>query len=421
MKSLSIPLILFSFLFAFNQLVFGAGHCADELGCVEVAADAPIVLGVMLTHSGANAFFGEDSQGGVELAIHDRDGMLLGRDIELVVADELCSSEGGQAAAQRITADESIVGIIGTSCSSAATGALPIVSEAGLLMISPSNTSPALTSDDIEAGGVYRPGYFRTVPNDLFQGTMAGQFTVHVLGAKTVATVHDGGTYTESLTGVMRDTFTSMGGEVVFEGAISVGDTDMSAILTEIAARSPDVLYAPLFPPESEFLTAQMINTPGLEETVMMVADASFVSTFPTNTGEPAIGVYLSGPLITGADYEAFLAAWEEEFGGTPPSGFHAHAYDATNLLLDAVEAAAEEADDGSIMIGRQALRDAIAAVEDYPGLTGLLSCQDESPFAGDCASNSGLTVFEITEAVVHDDLWPPPVVWDLSMAVMAE
>ena len=63
----------------------------------------------------------------------------------------------------------------------------------------------------------------------------------------------------------------------------------------------------------------------------------------------------MTGPHVAGDAYDAFLVQWEEEIGGAPPSGFHAHAYDAANLLMDAVEAVAEEGDDGTIIIGRQA------------------------------------------------------------------
>ena len=393
-----------------------AVDCADPLGCIEVAPDDPIVLGAMLTYSGANAFFGEDSLGGIELAIIARGGRLLGRDIELAIEDELCTSEGGQAAAQRLAADPTVVGIIGPSCSSAAQGALPIISEAGMLTISPSNTSPALTSTDIEAGGVWRPGYYRITANDRFQGELAGQFAYRVLAGRTVATVHDGGTYSDSLAAVMREVFMALGGEVVFEGSLNVGDVDMSAILTEVAASGPDVLFAPLFPPEVEFITAQMANTPGLEDTILLVADSALVNTYAPNTGVAALGVYVSGPHITGEAYEALLKTWEEEFGGRPPSGFHAHAYDAANLLLDAIEVVAREAVDGSLLIGREALREAISAVEAYPGLTGTLTCLDESPFAGDCGNAESLAIFEITDDVLHGGLWPPPAIWDLSM-----
>ena len=419
MKRLCFVLIVLGLLVAFSLPTFADGHCMDALGCVEVGPDDPIVVGGMLTISGATSFLGEDSQGGIELAILARDGMLLGRDVELVVEDSLCTAEGGQAAAQRLAADETIVGIIGTNCSGAAQGALPIISDAGMLMISPSNTSPSLTNDDTDAGGAYLPGYFRTGHNDLFQGAMAARFARNVLHAATLATIHDGDPYTEGLANVTAITFASeeLGGEVVFEGAVSKGDTDMTAILTEIAASGPDVVYFPLFEPEANFIAAQLVNTPGLEETIMMTADGALVASFPENTGDAAIGIYMSGPNVTGEAYEDFLMTWDDEIGGTPPSGFHAHAYDATNMLLDAVEAVAHEMDDGSVTIGRQALRDAIAAIEGYNGLTGELTCQDESPYAGDCATGTALGVFKITEAEVVDDAWPPAIVdWDAMM-----
>ena len=422
MKRLCLLFTLVGLLAAFSIPAFAQDGCMDDLGCVEIASDDPVVIGAMLSVSGATSFYGEDSLGGIELAISGRDGMLLGREITLVVEDSLCSAEGGQAAAQRVAADETIVGVIGTTCSGAAQGAMPIISEAGMVMISSSNTSPSLTNDDTDAGGTYLPGYFRTAHNDLFQGAMGAQFAVEVLKAGAVATIHDGDPYTEGLAVVMANTFAGLNGEVVFQGAVSKGDTDMSAILTEIAASAPDVVYLPVFVPESEFLVSQAANTPGLEDAVMMTADGSFSAGFAQNTGAAAVGVVMTGPHVSGEAYSAFLDLWaEEQPGGTeaPPSGFHAHAYDAANILMDAVEAVAEEADDGTVLVGRQALRDAIAAVENYDGLTGSLTCQEESPFAGDCATGTALAVFEITEPQVNDGDWPPPIVWDLSMSMM--
>ena len=249
---------------------------------------------------------------------------------------------------------------------------------------------------------------------------MGAQFAVEVLQAGSVATIHDGDPYTEGLAVVMANTFDGLNGEVVFQGAVSKGDTDMTAILTEIAASGPDIVYLPVFVPESEFIASQLRTTPGLEDATMMTADGSFSAGFAQNTGQAAIGIYMTGPFVSGEVYDNFLVTWEDEIGGQPPSGFHAHAYDAANLLMDAVEAVATEMDDGTVLIGRQALRDAMAAVENYDGLTGSLTCQEESPFAGDCATGTALAIFEITEAEV-DGNWPPEVVWDLSMSMMDE
>ena len=208
----------------------------------------------------------------------------------------------------------------------------------------------------------------------------------------------------------MGEKFAELGGTVVFQGAINKGDTDMSAILTEIASSQPDIVYFPLFEPESNFVAAQMATFPGLEDVVMMTAAANFVDSFPENSGDAAIGILMTGPLVGGEAYEAFLETWHDEFGMSPPSGYHAHAYDAANILMDSIAAVAVEGDDGSLVVGRQALRDAVHAVERYPGLTGALTCRDESPYAGDCGSVTAIAIFEITAAEVYEDNWPPPV-----------
>ncbi len=421
MTRTSLRNVVLALLLSLTAPVWAQAACEDPLGCVELGADDPIVMGAMLAVSGANSALGLDSQGGVELAIADRGGTLLEREIELVVEDSLCSAEGGQTAAQRLAADPSVIGIIGTSCSSAAQGALPIVNAAGMLMIAPSNTSPSLTNDDMASGGVHLPAYFRTSPNDLVRSANAAEYASKVLGARALATVHDGDPYTEGATRVMAERFAELGGEVVFRGAVNKGDTDMTAILTEIAVSRPDMVYFPLFEPESNFFGAQLPTAPGLEDVMMMTAAANFVEGFPENTGAAAIGIYLSGPLVAGAAYEDFLEKWRDEFGESPPGGYHAHAYDAANILLDAIETSALPSADGKLMIGRGALREALRAIEDYPGLTGALTCYDDSPFAGDCGSISAMAIYQITHDEVYADVWPPPVVWNFASDAFAD
>ncbi len=406
---------ILALLISVNPLVMAENVCDDPLGCVEIEAGDPIVVGAMLVVSGAINYLGEDTLGGVELALLARGNELLGHELELALEDSLCTAEGGQTAAQRLAADATVVGAIGTNCSSAAQGAIPIISEAGMVMIAPSNTSPSLTNADVAAGGSHQPGYFRTSQNGLIEGMRLAEFAFHVLDAATLATVHDGDPYTEGLARAVAATFAELEGAVVFEGAVNKGDTDMASILTEIAVQQPNVIYVPLFEPESNFFAAQMQHVSGLEETIILGGAASFSSSFPENTGDAALGIYVSGPLVSGAAYDELLEQWDEEYGTEPPSGYHAHAYDATNILLNALEAVAVEREDGGLSIGRQALRDAVAATEDYPGLTGRLTCREDSPFAGDCSPGTALAVFEITEAEVYDDNWPPPVAWNFA------
>ena len=387
------------------------------MGCIEIGPDDSIVIGGILRLSGPRPWTGEVARDAFQLAALARDGVLLGRDIELVLEDSACSEDGGRKAAERIIANPAIIGVIGTNCSIAAKGALPLISEAGLLMISPSNTSPFLTNADTDAGGLYQPGYFRTAHNDLFQGALSAQFAADALGVTTVAVIDDGDPYTVGLANAMADTFLDLNGEVLLRGVVSKGATDMSAILTAIADSGAELVYFPLFAPEAILLAQQLADWPGLEDIIMMTADAAYSTYFAETAGEAAIGLYVAAPHVQGEAYEAFVDTWRREINEAGPGGgFHAHGYDAANLLLDAVEAVAIEREDGTLIIGRGALREALTAVEDYPGLTGSLTCQDESPYAGDCATGEALAILQYTEEVVRAGDWPPPVVWSMSM-----
>ena len=413
------PLLFLVFvLAAFSAVAHASADCADELGCVEIAPEDKIVFGGILRLSGPRPWTGEVARQAFHLAALARDGKLLDREIEFLLEDSACTEDGGREAARRIVANPAIVGVIGTNCSIAAKGALPVISEAGLLMISPSNSSPFLTNADREAGGLYQPGYFRTSHNDLFQGALSAQFAARALNVAKIATVDDGDPYTMGLASAMADTFISLGGEVVLRGVISKGATDMSEVISAIAESGAELVYFPLFAPEAILLAQQVVAAPALADTIMMTADAAYSTYFAETAGEAAIGIYVAAPHVSGEAYEAFVETWKREIDEAGPSGgFHAHGYDAANLLLDAAAAVAIERADGTLVIGRAALREALSGIEDYAGLTGSLTCQDESPYAGDCATGEALAIFQLSGSEVHDGNWPPPVVWTVDMA----
>ena len=386
-------------------------ECTDALGCVDIAPDEPVHIAYMLTISGATAFLGEDSVGGIEIAVDDRGGELLGHEILLTGEDSGCSPEGAQTAATKVSADPTILGVIGTNCSSAMTAAMSTISSAGLSILSPSNTAPALTLD----GETWQPGYYRICHTDLFQGAVAAQFAYNEMGARTLATIHDGSPYADQLQAVMAGEFERLGGTVTFQGAVNVGDTDMRTVLTSVAADSPDALYFPIFEPEGPFIVQQSSEIDGLENTILYGADGLLVASFPGNSGANADGMFMSGPSVTGAAYDEFLAKWDTKYGGVPPSGFHAFAYDGTNILLDAIEQVAVVDDDGTLHVGRQALRDAITATS-TTGLSGKVDCGDKEFSVGlahgDCATGEALGIFQITSAEIDDGNWPPEVIY---------
>ena len=159
----------------------------------------------------------------------------------------------------------------------------------------------------------------------------------------------------------------------------------MRPVLTSIAAAGPpEFLYFPIFMPECALIVKQMKEVSGLEETVPAAADGCISADAAEAIGEDAAGMYWSGPDIAfaGDEYEQFKADYLEKYGTEPTGPFHAHAFDATNMILDAVERVAHVVSDGRLLIGRQALREALAATKDMEGITGTITCGEY----GDCA-----------------------------------
>ena len=373
-------------------------ECTDELGCVTYAADEPIRIASALVISGPNAQLGLDSQYGVEIAM-DMRGQVAGHDVELQAEDDGCNAEGGQAAGQKIVSDPTIIGVVGTSCSGAGVPMSEVISEAGYFMVSPSNTAPVLTDP-----ASHQAGYLRTAHNDKVQGKAMADFAFNVLGKKKAAAIHDGDPYTEGLARVFADSFEELGGEVVAFTAVNKGDTDMRPVLTAVsAAGPPEFLYYPVFTAEGGFLTKQAKEVAGLEDTILAAADGMISDAAIEAVGEAGEGMYFSGPDLSfsGDTYNKFIAKYQEKYGKKPISVFHAHAFDAANMIFACVEKVATQEEDGTLHIGRKALRDCLFATKDFQGITGNLTCDQY----GDCADPK-ISVSQLTNGE-YKRIWP--------------
>lgn len=373
--------------------------CEDPLGCVDVAPDEPIHIAYALVISGADETLGVDSRNGIEVAIELK-GQVLGHDILLTGEDDGCSAEGGQAAGTKLAADPTIVAVIGTSCSSAARVAVPLLSQAGFVIVSPSNTAPDLT---LEGNENQHPGYLRTAHSDLVQGGAAARFAYDELGVRNAATIHDGSLYAEKLQEVFADAFVELGGTITAREAVDPNGTDFKSALTSIAATNPEFIYYPIFVKAGSLITRQAKEVPGLEDTYLMGADGMFSPDVMEGAGEAVEGLFVSSPDLSafGADYTTtFLPKYKDLFGTDPISIFHAHAHDAAMLIFAAIEKVAVQDDDGTLHIPRQALRDAMYATKDFPALTGNLTCTP----TGDCAD---------PKIAVYETFDPDPAKWD--------
>jgi branched-chain amino acid transport system substrate-binding protein len=373
--------------------------CTDKIGCVDIGPSDPVHIAYLLVVAGPNETLGVDSRNGIEIAIDDSGAKILDHAVKFDGEDGGCSAEGGQAAGTKLAADPTIVAVIGTSCSSEARVAVPLLSQAGFSIVSPSNTAPDLT----EAGNPNNfPGYLRTAHNDTVQGAKAAEFAFTTLGVKKAATIHDGSLYADKLQQVFAENFKKLGGTITTQQAVDPNQTDMSAVLTNIASGAPEMIYFPIFLPAGPFIIQQSKQTPGLENVKLMGADGLFSPDVTKAAGDAVEGFYVSSPLVTGAAYDAFVAKYKTKFGKEPISIFHAHAYDAYNLIKAAIEKVAVKDADGTLHIPRQALRDALYATKGFQGLTGVLTCGA----TGDCA-NPTIGAYQY-----HAGQYPPTLVW---------
>lgn len=378
--------------------------CEDALGCVTVRPNEPIRIGYLLAESGTAVALGQDSMGGIEIAIDNRENGVLGHQIELVGQDTACDVAVGQTAAAALVANPTVVGIIGTNCSDVAEAVMPVIDQAGLILLSPSNTAAGLTA----VPHPWQNSYIRTAHSSQRQSQVAAEFAYQILGGRAAVVLHDGSDYTRTLTEAFSDRWQEMGGMLLFEGQITVNQADLEETLAGLAFGAPDIIYLPLFEPEASFVVNGLVDQPALADISLIGAEHLLLPDFAMSAGMAAEGMYVVGTAVTGIDYDIFLAQWDVAYGTTPTGRFHAHAYDATNILLDAIEASAQQGSDGTTLIGRQALRQAVANTTNFSGLTGTLHCDA----AGDCATGEALGVYQITAVEINGEQWPPPLIW---------
>ena len=351
----------------------------------------PLKIGYLLWTSNP---LGLDSKRGIEIAIQDFGGELLGHPIELVGYDDECNQLAGQRGAQLLALDDTVVGIIGSTCSTAAMRAAPIVSNAAKVLISPSATNPDLTSPDSHPAG-----FFRTAPNDIYQFNAAAQYAINNLNRRKLASIYTANNKAQRLWSEHVCTaFSELGGECVLERGVESGTTYMVPVVNAILESGADVVHLTLGnPQEAATLISQLKSTPGLEDTAIFLWELLNSADFLRQAGESAVGVYVA---TTAYDfdqgtiaYQSFLVAYRQKYGENPPSAFHAFAYDAANLLLHAIEQVAVQDEDGMLRVDPLAVRVALYRLTDFPGMTGSLSCSE----LGDCAGIVGGRVYQFT------------------------
>lgn len=305
------------------------------VGVTGIASADTIKLGVAGPHSGDLASYGIPTMKAAELVVKEVNakGGINGKQVELLIEDDVCKPEIATNTATKLVSDGVHV-VLGHICSGATKAALPIYKDAGIVVMSPSATNPALTQS-----GDY-PNFYRTIASDDAQAAKEVEFALDTLGLKKIAVIHDKGDYGKGLAEFAKAFIEkSPKGEVVLYEGVTPGAVDYSAVVQKIKRSNADAVIFGGYHPEASKIVTQMrkkrIDIPFISD------DGVKDDTFIKVAGKYAEGVYASGPQdnsknpLSAAAIEAHKTAYNED-----PGAFYENAYAAAQALLNAIQQA---------------------------------------------------------------------------------
>jgi branched-chain amino acid transport system substrate-binding protein len=336
-------------------------------GGAQGGANAPIKIGVIYNVTGGQASLDVPSNNGAKLAAKEINaaGGVLGRQIQVVFYDGKSDATViGNVATQLVETDK-VVAMMGFSDSDMTLAAAPIAAKAGIVFVTSGATSPKLP-DQV-------PDYlFLACFGDNVQAAAGAEYAFNTLKYKNVYLLTDQGTeYTKLLSKYFKERFTELGGVATLEDSYQTGDKDFSAQITKLkgAATQPDFLYIAAQPDDIGTIVKQFRDS-GIDKAIMG-GDGYDTPLLVQIPGKSATNVYFTTHTLMDKNLgtepvKKFMNAYEAEYKTPPENAFAALGYDTMRLIADAIGRAKST--------DPKAIRDALAATKDFPGITGQLT-----------------------------------------------
>ena len=360
-----------------GALVLSACGSKKESG--SSSGSKTLTIGVVAPLSGDLSAVGNGIKNGVDLAIKQANEKktVKGYTLTMDAQDDTAKADVGATVAAKLVAESGVVGVVGPLNSSVAKSVAPVMAQANLVVISPSNSNVDLTGRGalLTGGTQVRPykSYFRVVASDDIQGPFAAQFAVKTVMAKTIAIVHDKKAYGQGLAEAFAKEAKKDGATVLKTETINPGDKDFSATITKLKAEKPDFLFYGGEYPEASLLTKQL-KSAGLK-IPLMGGDGVQADDYIKIAGAAAEGDYataLGAPTDSLASAKQFVTDYAAAKYADPIGPYGAYAYDAANVIIAAL---AKSTASGSK--SGQPLRDDVTkGVQDanYDGITGKIT-----------------------------------------------
>jgi len=281
------------------------------------------------------------------------------------------------ANANKAVADQSVVAFIGHYNSGAAKLSIPILNQAEVAMISPANTYPGLTkpgTGEANEPNVYYPNgkrnYARVVPADDLQGNVAANWA-QSLGAKKVYILDDQELYGKGIADIFDATAKKLGIEIIGRDGIDPKAPDYKALMTKIKALNPDMIY---FGGIVDNNAAQLVKdmrgvgmTP--EQVKFMGPDGILVQDFVDAAGPASEGVYATFGGVPPTELTGKGKEWYDSYKqkfNAEPEVYAAYGYESAKVAINAINQVCKR--------DRAAIREAVMATKDFPGLLGTWS-----------------------------------------------
>jgi len=294
-----------------------------------------IKLGVAGPHSGDLASYGIPTIKAAELVVKDINarGGVLGQKVELLVEDDVCKPEVATSTATKLVSAGANV-VLGHICSGATKAALGIYKDAGIIVMSPSATNPALTQS-----GDY-PNFYRTIASDDAQARLEVDFALNTLGLKKIAVLHDKGDYGKGLAEFAKGFLEKdPRAEVALYEGVTPGAVDYSAVVQKIKRSGAEAVIFGGYHPEASKIVSQMRKKK--MDTIFISDDGVKDDTFIKVAGKYAEGVYATGPKDVSKNPMAIAATKaHQDAYGSDPGAFYLNAYAAALALLNAIDKA---------------------------------------------------------------------------------
>ena len=352
-----------------KKFTLGAVVAAILAGCGNAADGNTVKIGGNFELTGNVATYGSSMNNGAQLAVEQK-GKLLDKELKYVSYDNKSDKTEVASVAKKL-ASEKVVGVVGPATTGDASVSIPVNEQAKIPTVFPATTGDGVTLKNAEdASSVYEYIY-RVCFSDSYQGVVGANFVHKKFGNAKVAILQDtGNDYSKGLADAFEKTYTDskIGGTVVTREYYQSKDTDFQAVLTTLKSKDFDVLYVPGYYEEVGLIIKQAREM-GITQPIVG-GDGLSSDKLAALAGSSAnlSNVYYTSHFSTlsdDADVQAFVKAYKEKYG-TNPDTFAALSYDATQLLMKAIETA------GST--DPQAITKALAATKDFDGVTGTFS-----------------------------------------------